>query len=83
MRSPRRIRSRCSAVYADVLRFVDEFRPLSLLIPLCTFISRLGPDGDVIHAPVDDVRMLFDSLFRSVTRVMLLQVGVGGDAGSA
>ena len=42
MRSPRRILARCSAVYstglrsADALRFVDELRPLSLLIPLCT-----------------------------------------------
>ena len=42
MRSPRRIRSRCSSVCAAGLRsavtqrFVDEFCPLSLLIPLCT-----------------------------------------------
>ena len=52
MRSPRRIRSRCSAVYA-----ADD------------------PDGGM--------GTLFDGLFRSVTCVMLLQVGVGGDAGSA
>ena len=50
MRSPRRIRSRCSAVYAT-----DD--------------------------PVGDAGMLFDGLFRSVTRVMLLQVGVGGGSG--
>ena len=55
MRSPRRTVSRCSAVYstglrsADALRFVDEFRPLSLLIPLCTIYFPSGTRRDVSH----------------------------------
>ena len=48
MRNPCCICRRCSAVYAAAplsawgLRFVDEFRPLSLLIPLCTIHLPVG-----------------------------------------